>query len=124
MFDICEKNDIPATFFELTTALAFMQFKSQRCDVAVIEVGLGGRLDATNIINSSVVTVITSIQYDHVKILGDTKEKIATEKAGIMRPSVPVLVGDDVPKEHLNVSDISFHYESVIYLKLYINLHL
>ena len=67
---MCEKHAIPATFFEITTALAFMKFVRTNCDVVVLEVGLGGRLDATNVIQSPALSVITSIQKDHMYILG------------------------------------------------------
>lgn len=81
LFDLCDKYSIPATFFELTSTLAFAAFKRANCEAIVVEVGLGGRLDSTNIITPT-LSVITSIQLDHVKILGDTIEKIAAEKAG------------------------------------------
>jgi dihydrofolate synthase/folylpolyglutamate synthase len=95
LFDMCEKENIPATFFELTTALAFEHFKS--ADVVVLEVGLGGRLDATNIITPA-LSVITSIGLDHTHILGSTVEEIALEKAGIMKTGIPVVVGPRVPR--------------------------
>lgn len=79
------------TTFEITTGLAFDHFARQGVDAAVIEVGMGGRLDATNIV-TPVVTVITSISYDHTQILGDTLAKIAYEKAGIIKPGVPVII--------------------------------
>lgn len=79
------------TTFEITTAIAFRYFAEQKVDIAVIEVGLGGRLDATNIVNP-VLSVITSLSYDHMNILGGTIEKIAVEKAGIIKPGVPVVV--------------------------------
>ena len=81
------------TFFELTTALAFSYFKSMSVDIAVVEVGLGGRLDCTNII-TPVVSIITNISYDHTQFLGDTLAKIATEKAGIIKHGVPVVIGE------------------------------
>lgn len=81
----------PATEFELLTALALHWFASQGCDLAVIEVGLGGRLDATNCFGQPEVSVITGIDLDHTAILGDTPEAIAREKAGILRPDVPVV---------------------------------
>lgn len=81
------------SFFELTTALAFLYFAEQKVDVAVIEVGLGGRLDCTNII-TPVLSVITNISFDHTQFLGNTLEKIAGEKAGIIKPKVPVVVGE------------------------------
>lgn len=96
IFDACKQNNIPATFFEITTMLAFLKFQSAKCDAIVLEVGLGGRLDATNVI-TPVLSIITSIQFDHVKILGDTLEKIAYEKAGIIKPHRAVLVGPDLP---------------------------
>ena len=81
------------TFFELTTAMAFSYFKSMNVDIAVVEVGLGGRLDCTNII-TPVVSVITNISYDHTQFLGDTLAKIAAEKAGIIKHGVPVVIGE------------------------------
>ncbi|MEA4908954.1 MAG: folylpolyglutamate synthase/dihydrofolate synthase family protein [Anaerolineaceae bacterium] len=79
------------TTFELTTALGFMYFARQKVDVAVVEVGLGGRLDATNVVDP-LVSVITSISYDHTAVLGNTLEMIAGEKAGIIKPHTPVVV--------------------------------
>lgn len=84
------KDHGEATFFELLTALCFLHFAEQAVDIAVIEVGLGGRLDATNVITPE-VAAITSIQLEHKEILGDTLEKIAREKAGIFKPGVPAL---------------------------------
>ena len=81
------------SFFELTTAMAFKYFAEQKVDIAVIEVGLGGRLDCTNII-SPVLSVITNISFDHTGFLGDTLEKIAGEKAGIIKPNTPVVIGE------------------------------
>ena len=81
------------SFFELTTALAFEYFKKQKVDYAVIEVGLGGRLDSSNII-MPILSVITNISIDHTQFLGNTLTEIASEKAGIIKPGVPVVVGD------------------------------
>lgn len=81
------------SFFELTTAMAFKYFAEQEVDYAVIEVGLGGRLDCTNII-SPILSVITNISLDHTQFLGDTLAKIATEKAGIIKPGTPVVIGE------------------------------
>ena len=81
------------SFFELTVALAFEAFASENVDVAVIEVGMGGRLDATNVITPE-LSVITNIGYDHMEFLGDTLEKIAYEKAGIIKSFVPVVIGE------------------------------
>jgi len=84
-------DDHPS-FFEFMTAMAFLQFARKKCDVALIEVGLGGRLDATNVVVPE-VAVITSVGLDHCEMLGDTIEKIAAEKAGIIKQGVPVVIG-------------------------------
>ena len=83
------------TEFELITAIAFEFFKRQGCDVVVLEAGMGGRLDSTNIIRAPYLSVITGIALDHTAFLGDTVEKIAVEKAGIIKDNVPVLFGGD-----------------------------
>jgi dihydrofolate synthase/folylpolyglutamate synthase len=90
------------TFFELTTALALMHFADRQVDAIVLEVGLGGRLDSTNVCQP-VVSVITSISLDHTRQLGDTTVKIAAEKGGIIKPGVPVLIGamDSAPHQVL-----------------------
>lgn len=85
------------SFFEITTALAFLYFAEQEVDIAVIEVGLGGRLDCTNII-SPLLSVITNISFDHVQFLGNTLDKIASEKAGIIKPNTPVIIGETTPE--------------------------
>ena len=85
------------SFFELTTAMAFRYFAEERVDVAVVEVGLGGRLDCTNIIRPD-LCIITNISMDHVQFLGDTLEKIAGEKAGIIKPDIPVVIGETTPE--------------------------
>ena len=89
------------TWFEVTTALAFLYFADREVDAAVIEVGLGGRLDATNVV-TPVVSVITSLSYDHTHLLGDSLASIAREKAGIIKPGVPV-VSAPQPAEALDV---------------------
>ncbi|MCW3084319.1 MAG: dihydrofolate synthase [Bacteroidetes bacterium] len=94
------KNDfekIELSFFEMTVGLAFDYFATEQVDVAVIEVGLGGRLDSTNVIRP-LVSVITNISFDHVALLGDTLEKIAGEKAGIIKDNVPVVIGETTPE--------------------------
>lgn len=83
------------TEFEIITAIAFLHFLRSKCDFVVLEVGLGGRFDATNIIESPILSVITGIALDHTAILGDTVEKIAYEKAGIIKSGRPVLYGGD-----------------------------
>ncbi len=85
------------SFFELTTALAFKYFAEQKVDIAVIEVGLGGRLDCTNIIVPD-LSVITNISYDHTQFLGNTLSAIAFEKAGIIKEGIPVVIGETVPE--------------------------
>jgi dihydrofolate synthase/folylpolyglutamate synthase len=92
---------IKPSFFEITVAMAFDYFAQQQVDVAVIEVGLGGRLDSTNVI-TPVVSLITNIGYDHKDLLGDTLELIAGEKAGIIKPQVPVVISERQPEiEHV-----------------------
>ena len=88
---------IEPSFFEISVAMAFDWFASSEIDIAVIEVGLGGRLDSTNIIRP-ILSVITNIGYDHMNILGDTLEKIAVEKAGIIKESIPVIIGEVIPE--------------------------
>jgi hypothetical protein len=84
---------IQPSFFEWTVALAFDYFRNEQVDIAIIETGLGGRLDSTNVITPE-VALITNIGWDHVHFLGDTLEKIAAEKAGIIKPGVPVVIGE------------------------------
>jgi dihydrofolate synthase/folylpolyglutamate synthase len=98
LFELAEREQIPATFFELTTLLAFLHFEAENVDVAVIETGLGGKLDATNIIIPC-LSVITSISMDHTEILGNTVDEIAKEKGGIIKPGVPVVIGPRVPRQ-------------------------
>jgi dihydrofolate synthase/folylpolyglutamate synthase len=88
---------IEPSFFEVTVVMAFAEFARQGVDVAIIEVGLGGRLDSTNIIRPE-ASVITNIGYDHTDILGDTLAKIAAEKAGIIKPGVPVIISETQPE--------------------------
>jgi dihydrofolate synthase / folylpolyglutamate synthase len=94
------------TTFELTTALAMVYFSQQEVDYAVIEVGLGGRLDATNIVNP-LLAVVTSISYDHVKILGDTLSEIASEKGGIIKPNTPVVIAPQKDEARLKLEKIA-----------------
>jgi dihydrofolate synthase/folylpolyglutamate synthase len=89
--DFFEANDM--SFFEMSVGLAFDYFASEKTDIAIIEVGLGGRLDATNII-TPLVSVITNIDLDHTQFLGNTPSTIAGEKAGIIKPNVPVVIGE------------------------------
>lgn len=84
---------IAPSFFEWTVALAFDYFADQEIDIAIVEVGLGGRLDSTNVITPE-LSIITNISFDHMNLLGNTLEKIASEKAGIIKPNVPVVIGE------------------------------
>lgn len=86
-----------ATFFEATTALAFEHFRAERAAIAVIETGLGGRLDSTNVLTTPTATAITSIGFDHMEFLGPTLESIAAEKAGILKRGVPAVLGPLLP---------------------------
>jgi len=86
-------EEIEPSFFEITVAMAFEYFAMQQVDIAVIEVGLGGRFDSTNIITPE-ISIITNIGWDHMNILGDSLEKIAFEKAGIIKQDVPVIIGE------------------------------
>ncbi len=95
------------TEFELITVIAFEYFAREKCDVVVLEVGLGGRLDATNVIREPLLSVITGIALDHTAILGDTVEKIAAEKAGIIKDGAPVLFGGDSDAAFGVISDIA-----------------
>lgn len=99
---LAEKKIAPPTYYELITLFAFLVFKEAGCDFAVYEVGMGGRLDATNVIQPK-VAVINTIELEHTKVLGDTLEKIATEKAGIIKKHVPVVIG---PQLTINVKNI------------------
>jgi dihydrofolate synthase/folylpolyglutamate synthase len=114
-----EANDM--SFFEMTVGLAFEYFAKEKVDIAIIEVGMGGRLDATNII-TPLVSVITNIGLDHTQFLGNTLEAIAFEKAGIIKPNIPVVIGEytletkpvflDKAKE--NHSEINFASELIL----------
>lgn len=103
------------SFFEWTVGLAFDYFANEKVEIAIIETGLGGRLDSTNIITPE-LSVITNISYDHIQLLGDTLEKIAIEKAGIIKPNTPVVVGERqekidsvfLEKSKINKSEITF----------------
>ncbi len=92
---LAEKID--PSFFEMTVVMAFDYFAREQVDIAIVEVGLGGRLDSTNIITPE-LSIITNISYDHMNLLGDTLAKIAFEKAGIIKPRVPVVIGETNPE--------------------------
>ncbi len=90
-------DNIQPSFFEMTVALAFDIFAKEKVDIAIVEVGLGGRLDSTNVI-TPLLSVITNIGWDHMNLLGNTLQLIATEKAGIIKPGIPVIVGQNQPE--------------------------
>lgn len=92
-------ESIGASFFEITTAMAFKYFAEKNIDIAVVEVGLGGRLDSTNII-TPIVSLITNISLDHTDLLGSSLEQIAMEKGGIIKKDVPVIIGETTPETH------------------------
>src|SRR5262245_22086345 len=100
----CERvnGNAPITVFEITTAAGFLLFASHPADLLLLEVGLGGRLDATNVVDRPLATVITPVSLDHAEHLGDTLGKIALEKAGILKPAVPAIVAAQ-PREGLAV---------------------
>ncbi len=95
LLDRCEaaNGGLPITYFEITTAAAFLAFAEVPADILLLEVGMGGRLDATNVIDRPLVTAITRISMDHQQFLGDTLAAIAAEKAGILKPGVPAVLG-------------------------------
>lgn len=94
-----KENDIETTFFQVITMVAFLKFAEEKVDIAVLETGLGGRIDDTNIV-TPIISIITAIGLDHCKILGETIDEIALEKAGIIKEGVPVVVGVNLP-EHI-----------------------
>lgn len=97
-----EKNDNAPNGFEIITAIAFMYFNDNKCDFVCLEVGMGGRLDPTNIINTTILSIITLIDYDHTKFLGNTLEEIASEKCGIIKKDKITVT---YPKQHKEVLD-------------------
>src|SRR5262249_19275832 len=90
-------EELEPSFFEITVAMAFEYFAERKVDIAVVEVGLGGRLDSTNII-TPVLSIITNIGWDHMNLLGDTLEQIAYEKGGIIKEQIPVVIGETSPE--------------------------
>ncbi len=119
VIDFVEENraffePLHPSFFELTTAMAFMYFAEQKVDYAVIEVGLGGRLDCTNII-TPVLSVITNISFDHTQFLGNTLAEIAGEKAGIIKPHVPVVIGEYIEETRPVFEKVAGEHHSPIH---------
>jgi dihydrofolate synthase/folylpolyglutamate synthase len=107
-------NEINPSFFEMTVGMAFQYFKDKKVDVAIIETGLGGRLDRTNVINP-VVSVITNISYDHMALLGNTLPLIAKEKAGIIKSHIPVVIGESQPEVKMVFTEMAKKFNAPIY---------
>ncbi len=110
------KNDfekIQPSFFEMTVGLAFDYFANSNIDIAVVEVGLGGRLDSTNVITPE-LSIITNISFDHTALLGNTLEKIAIEKAGIIKKGIPVVIGETHP-ETKSIFETKSKYASIVF---------
>ena len=105
---------VQPSFFEVTVAMAFEFFARERVEIAVVEVGLGGRLDSTNVILPE-VSLITNISYDHTDMLGDTLSKIAYEKAGIIKPQVPVVIGHRHPETDMVFENVASEQGAPIY---------
>lgn len=113
VFEICKKSDdaqIHLTEFEILTIMMFLYFKSQNVDIIVLETGLGGRFDATNIIKENICSVITHIDFDHTERLGKTRDEIAFEKSGIIKPNCPVVtaMGMEVLKDRADELESMF----------------
>ncbi len=104
-------EEINPSFFEITVAMAFLAFAEAKIDIAIIETGLGGRLDSTNII-TPLLSVITNISYDHKDLLGETLAQIAAEKAGIIKPNVPVIIGEQHDETERVFFEHSVHNKS------------
>ncbi len=102
------------SFFEITTAMAFSIFEKEKCDISIIETGLGGRLDATNVINPE-ISIITNIDLDHTEFLGNTLKEIANEKAGIIKHKIPVVIGEKLDETAVVFQNKANHMQSQIY---------
>ena len=110
-------EEIEPSFFEITVAMAFDYFAKQKVDVAAVEVGLGGRFDSTNIITPE-LSVITNIGWDHMNILGDSLEKIAFEKGGIIKTNIPVVIGEIIPETKPVFEKIASEKKAPIHLAI------
>lgn len=119
---IAESMKDKPTEFELITAIAFQYFYEEKCDVVVLEAGMGGRLDSTNVIDTPVLSVITGIALDHTDYLGDTVEKIAKEKAGIIKPSIPVLYGGEDKNAKSVIESVAKEKDSNFFLTSHSNI--
>jgi dihydrofolate synthase/folylpolyglutamate synthase len=107
-------EEVEPSFFEITVAMAFDAFAYHEVDIAVIETGLGGRLDSTNVIEP-ILSVITNVSYDHTDILGNTLSEIAFEKAGIIKSKVPVVIGEQHPETEKVFFEQSIHKQSTLF---------
>jgi len=107
-------EELGASFFEITTAMAFLAFKKEGVDIAIIETGLGGRLDSTNVIIPE-LSIITNIGIDHTQFLGNTLTEIATEKGGIIKENVPVLIGDEQQETRLVFERLTQEREAALH---------
>lgn len=119
VIDFVEKNkvvieSVQPSFFEITVAMAFTAFAEQEVDFAIIETGLGGRLDSTNVI-TPILSIITNISYDHMDVLGDTLQEIAAEKAGIIKSGVPVIIGQQRPETERIFFEQAVQKQSTMY---------
>lgn len=110
--DLADKNNIPLSEFEILTVVMFMYFEKNKVDVVVLETGLGGRFDATNVIKENLCSVITHIDLEHTDRLGDTIDKISFEKAGIIKENCPVVIGE----KNSVIENISKERNSKVYL--------
>lgn len=100
IFSLLREKQVEASFFEITTLLAFLFFAEKKVDMAILETGLGGRLDATNIV-TPLLSIITSIALDHTHVLGNSLAEITKEKAGIIKPNIPILIGPHVERKEI-----------------------
>lgn len=107
-------DEIKPSFFEITVALAFNYFYEKKVDIAIIEVGMGGRLDSTNVI-SPMLSIITNISFDHQQFLGNTLQKIAIEKAGIIKEKVPIIIGETQPETETIFKQIAKEKSAPLY---------
>jgi dihydrofolate synthase / folylpolyglutamate synthase len=106
---------IEPSFFEITVAMAFEYFAGEQVDIAIIETGLGGRFDSTNVITPE-LSIITNIGWDHMNLLGDSLEKIAFEKAGIIKPGIPVVIGETIPESEKIFEEIGGQGNSELFI--------
>jgi dihydrofolate synthase/folylpolyglutamate synthase len=101
-FEAIEKNinqyDIDSRFFEILTMMALLEFRRKGCQYAVLECGIGGKLDATNIVDTPVCSAITTIGLDHMDVIGNTKEEISAEKSGVIKSEIPCVIGPTCSK--------------------------